>query len=289
MNQPKITVVTPSYNQAEYLEQTIVSVLGQCYENLEYIIMDGGSTDGSVDIIRRYESKLAYWQSQPDGGQAKALNEGFRRATGDILCWLNSDDFYQPGALLHAEERLRDADLVYGQCFSFWENGSRLALSELPEFDADRLRLETYIVQPSSFWKRTLWEAAGELDDTLHFAFDWEWFLRAAKQGRFLRTPRILSAYRFHATHKSHAGSTRRQAEILKVVERQNDSHVSRCYSLAVARESALRAYLNLQLRAKGRGLNETSSLARILTPGLWSLPADVPLGDLILAHKMLR
>ena len=107
---PRITVVTPSFNQAPFLEQTILSVLGQCYPNLEYIVMDGGSTDGSREIIERYAPQLAYWQSQPDGGQAAAINAGFARATGEILCWLNSDDYFLPGALHRIARHVRCAN-----------------------------------------------------------------------------------------------------------------------------------------------------------------------------------
>src|SRR5438067_5112001 len=114
----KITVVTPSYNQGRYLEEAILSVLGQGYPDLEYLVMDGGSTDGSAEIIQRYDGDLAYWVSEPDGGQAAAINRGFEKATGDVLCWLNSDDMHLPGTIAWVAGHLRrgEPDLVFGDC-----------------------------------------------------------------------------------------------------------------------------------------------------------------------------
>ena len=153
---PRITVVTPSFNQAAFLEQTILSVLGQCYPNLENLVMDGGSNDGSRAIIERHAPQLAHWQSQPDGGQAAAINAGFARATGDILCWLNSDDYFLPGTLHRIARafgtRASEPALIYGSCLFFREGAAPSAkiLTAKP-FDAARLRMTAYIIQPSAF------------------------------------------------------------------------------------------------------------------------------------------
>src|SRR5579862_6186863 len=155
---PKITVVTPSFRQAQFLETTILSVLGQCYPNLEYIIMDGGSDDGSVAIIESYASQLAYWQSKRDAGQADAINQGFARATGDILCWLNSDDFFLPGTLRTIARELgpfcNDPALLFGNCMYFREADGSARILRARRHSPEFLRETDCIYQPSSFWTR---------------------------------------------------------------------------------------------------------------------------------------
>jgi glycosyltransferase involved in cell wall biosynthesis len=131
---PKITVVTPSYNQAQFLEQTILSVIGQEYPNLEYILMDGGSKDGSVEIIKKYEQHFTYWQSEKDNGQGAAINAGFAKATGDILCWLNSDDLFMPGTLLKIGrmfQNISEPTVIFGNCLHFHENSAKTRGSDV--------------------------------------------------------------------------------------------------------------------------------------------------------------
>lgn len=232
---PKISVVTPSYNQGEYLEQTILSVLGQGYPNLEYIIMDGGSSDNSVDIIQKYADKLTYWQSKKDGGQAAAINDGFNVATGDVLCWVNSDDMYLPGTLLKVGRffsSIQEPTIVFGNCLHFHENlpktrGSNVSVNH----SLLDITLCDYIIQPSAFWNRTVWHSVGKLNDAMHFVFDWEWFIRAkAMPVKFVPLTDYLSLYRIHGNHKSAAGGEKREREIAEIYERFSGQAETRAF-----------------------------------------------------------
>lgn len=218
----KITVITPSYNQAQYLEQTILSVIGQEYPNLEYIIMDGGSTDNSVDIIKKHEHHLTYWQSQKDNGQGAAINAGFAMATGDILCWLNSDDMFMPGALLKIAKlfsNINKPTILFGNCLHFNEHNSRTRGSDVVKSHKElKLELCDYIIQPSTFWNRSAWEQTGKINELFHYTFDWEWFIRAKKLGvTFSPINDYLSLYRIHEAHKSGSGGDKRNLELAEI------------------------------------------------------------------------
>jgi glycosyltransferase involved in cell wall biosynthesis len=244
MSLPRISVVTPSLNQGRYLEDTIRSVLGQEYPNLEYIIIDGGSSDGSVAIIRKYEHRLAYWVSESDDGQAHAINKGFCRATGDILAWLNSDDMYLPGALAHAASML-DAgqpQLLFGNCLHFTE-GSKLAYGSNVRWghEAQDLRLIDSIVQPSTFWTREAWSRSGPLDQSLHFGFDWEWFIRAVNAGVVFRPDdKVLALYRIHPAHKTATGGERRRRELASIYGRHAGARFERLFLRCCARRTLI-------------------------------------------------
>lgn len=232
MNYPKISIVTPSYNQGQYLEETILSVLGQKYPNLEYLIYDASSTDNSVDIIKKYEKELSYWVSEKDNGQADAINKGFAKATGEILMWLNSDDILMPNILnFIAQQYQEKGDGIYfGNCIHFQEKnngvlyarGSQVGLS----FNQISLQLADTIIQPSSFWSRNVWLQNGILEEKFHFGFDWEWFLRAQKNNiPFYNINKPISLYRIHEEHKSGTGGRKRQEELLKVYEVYNPKY----------------------------------------------------------------
>lgn len=238
--QPTVSVIIPSFNQAAWLEQTLLSVLGQGWP-VEVLALDGGSTDGSADILRRYADRLAFWRSHADGGQAEAINEGMARATGQILCWLNSDDLFMPGALLDAAASFSDPDrpdFCYGACIGFREDGHGLEAFPFASgpFDRQRLARQAYILQPSCFWTRALWEAAGPLDPALNYAFDWEWFLRAAEVVPFRFRPKAYSLFRYHGANKTTSGAARRKQEILAIVRRFAGGFWPALYELTHAR-----------------------------------------------------
>ena len=175
---PKISIVTPSYNQGQFLEETILSVLGQNYPNLEYIIMDGGSTDESKEIIKKYADDLYYWVSEKDSGQANAINSGFKISTGEILMWLNSDDILMPN-ILHkvAAKCMKNENILYfGNCIHFKNSVDGLfcfGSNVKKQHENIKLIAADYIIQPSSFWSRKIWEEVGELSEYVHFVFDW--------------------------------------------------------------------------------------------------------------------
>lgn len=209
---PKISVVTPSYNQAAFLEETIRSVLLQGYPNLEYVIMDGGSTDGSVEIIRKYEPFLAHWESRRDKGQTDAINRGMARCTGDIYAYLNSDDVYEPGALHAVARAFRqgDVDVLYGGFGETDERGCLKRRHAAPPFDIARLLLDNWIAQPSSFWSVDVRNELGGFDDRLQYSMDCDYWLRAFAAGfRFKPLDRSLSRFRLHLSSKTVAQPAR--------------------------------------------------------------------------------
>lgn len=205
---PKITIVTPSFNQGAYLEETIRSVLLQGYPNFEYIIIDGGSNDDSVQIIKKYESSLSYWVSEPDRGQSHAINKGMERATGDILAYLNSDDIYEPGALNTVVKHLdpQQAQWCWGDGRIIDANSGYV--SQLPTIcpeDWIQLMAHTHCgMQPSAFWTRKLWDECGPFDSEMFFSFDWDLFSRfLLKKHVPVHISTSLSCARYHSSTKT--------------------------------------------------------------------------------------
>ncbi len=209
MTPPLVTLVTPSYNQAAFLETTIESVLAQDYPALEYAVVDGGSTDGSVELIRRYEDRLAWWTSGPDEGQAAALNAAFARASGAILGWLNSDDALLPGAVARVVQELEQnrALLVYGGALFVDEAGREIFPLEPRPFDVEAMvrACANHVVQPGSLFRRRAFELAGPFDERGYYFFDFEFVLRLAQAapGTIRAIDDRLATYRVHPRSKS--------------------------------------------------------------------------------------
>jgi glycosyltransferase involved in cell wall biosynthesis len=185
---PRLTIVTPSLNQGRYIERTIRSVLDQEYENIEYIVMDGGSTDETVSVLERYSSSIAYWVSEPDAGQSSAINRGIARATGDVVAYINSDDYYLPGAFARVMPLFRQTEVAWvaGACRYLYDTGEldTIWLPRRPVGPRPRYVHESwYVPQASSFWRRGLFDRIGPLREDLHYVFDTEFGLRAALAG----------------------------------------------------------------------------------------------------------
>jgi len=228
-NWPRISIVTPSLNQGEFIERTILSVLNQNYPNLEYLILDGGSTDGTTAIMQKYERYLAYWTSVPDGGQAASLKEGFARATGDIVAWINSDDMYLPGVfaqigrIMQAEDRI---DVCYGNMHIVDAQGQVVAERRLtpcpPYLMSAGFRYGGFgVYQPASFWRRKLYEAVGGIDPSLRFDMDNDLFIRFALHGgRFTFVPQALIGFRIHPASKTFALQDKSKSEIPALISR---------------------------------------------------------------------
>jgi glycosyltransferase involved in cell wall biosynthesis len=231
--QPLVSIVTPSFNQAPFLRRTIESVWGQDYPNLEYIIIDGGSTDGSLEIIEEYAGRLAYWESIPDKGQTDAINKGFARATGKYIAWLNSDDIYRPGAIAEAVAYLEghpEVGMVYGDC-DFIDAQDRV-IGKFPAAQTDYRRLRqgyVHVPQQASFFRRDLWEKVGPLDPGFYFAMDYDLWVRLAGEAPLVYLPaRIWAGFRLHGEAKTVAADARCWPEMLRVHYREGGRWFSR-------------------------------------------------------------
>jgi len=268
-NHPLVSIITPSFNQAQYLEETIQSVLSQDYANMEYLIADGGSRDGSLEIIQRYaggsrkSDRLTWWVSEPDRGQTDALNKGFAHAKGDILAWLNSDDTYQPNAISQAVDYLQSnpqVGMVYGDANLIDEAGKIIGKFPARQTDYRRLRQGyVHIPQQASFFRARLWKQVGPLDPTFYFAMDYDLWVRLARISLLSYYPLSLDQeqrehsqpwanFRLHGAGKSVVADDRCWPEMLRVHYRDGGSPFSRLVLKARLRP-LLYAWLPLRLR----------------------------------------
>jgi glycosyltransferase involved in cell wall biosynthesis len=218
---PLVSIITPSFNQARFLEATIQSVLGQDYPRIEYIIVDGGSTDGSKDIIKKYESKLAWWVSEIDKGQTDAINKGFERAKGDILAWLNSDDTYEPKAVGAAVKYLLahpQVGMVYADANFINEDGRVIGKFNSAQTDYRLLRQGyVHIPQQTMFFRASLWKEVGPLDPSFYFAMDYDLWTRIARRAPLAYVPQTWANFRLHTSGKTIAADDRCWPEMIRV------------------------------------------------------------------------
>ena len=222
---PKISIITPSYNQAQYLEETIRSVLLQNYPNLEYIIIDGGSTDGSLEIIKKYQPWLAYWESEKDRGQSHAINKGWKKSTGEILYWLNSDDFLMPNILVKVAKAFQDhpeAGIVHAKAVNVDHNSEKTGTISGQAFEiiSSFKTLHNPIAQPATFIHRRALLIVGYLDEELHQIFDWDYWLRIGLEFPGIFIDEYWAAFRIWPGSKGSTNYSRSHVERLKVIKK---------------------------------------------------------------------
>ncbi|MDR3476702.1 MAG: glycosyltransferase [Gammaproteobacteria bacterium] len=246
---PTISIVTPSYNQGVFLERTILSIKHQEYPCVEHIIQDGGSTDKTIDVLKRYDASIKHWESAKDKGQSNAINLGLAHATGDILAYLNSDDILLPGTLHYVGqffEKNPDVDVLYGHRVLIDKDGQEIGRWILPPHDDEILSWADYIPQETLFWRRSIWEkVGGKIDESFRFAMDWDLILRFREAGaKFARVPRFLGGFRIHPHQKT-------SAEISFTGTNEMDRLRERCHNRfvnPVEINNAIKKYLNRHL-----------------------------------------
>jgi len=213
--------VTPSYNQDKYIEQTLRSVLDQDYPHIEYLVVDGMSKDSSVEIIKKYADKLTWWVSEKDSGQGEAINKGLSRAKGEIVAWLNSDDYYLPGTLSKVVKIFEENPgvvMVYGDMLAVDEYSQTTNTLKYKQLSLQDLLCFQIIGQPSVFFRREVLEQTGILDTTFHFLLDHQLWIRIAQEGKILHVPQIWSAARYHAEAKNRAKAAEFGQEAFRIL-----------------------------------------------------------------------
>ncbi len=266
MNFPRISVITPSFNQGQFLEETLLSVINQKYPNLEYIVIDGGSTDISADIIKKYEQHLAYWVSEKDSGQSEAINKGFKRATGDIVCWINSDDILMPGALNNVMKYYsdhRNVDFINGYSLVVDAKSNILynyfILKQKKWYAKKGIY---YISQPSMFWRRSVFEKIGYLKEDFHAMMDKEFLIRILKNNlKVGQIQKVLAAFRVHGTSKTSINGeiwSRDTSELINLYGKEYGQRPKLFYKLIYGFEKLLKGlyFKSILFRLKWNGRN---------------------------------
>jgi glycosyltransferase involved in cell wall biosynthesis len=257
-SQPAISIVTPSLNQVQFLARTIESVLSQECPRLEYVIMDGGSTDGTRELLAGFSHQSLTWESAPDDGQADAINRGFGRTTGEIMAYLNSDDLLLPGCLSYVArffDEHPEVDVIYGHRVLIDDQDREIGRWIMPRHDSEALQWVDYVPQETLFWRRSIWEKIGGcLDIGFRYAMDWDLLLRFIEQrAEFVRVPRFLGAFRIHEDQKTTAARKKwGEPEVARIRERCQGRPVTPEEAFWKVRGYLLRhLFLHLLYRAK--------------------------------------
>jgi glycosyltransferase involved in cell wall biosynthesis len=242
---PKISVIMPSYNQAEYIEEAICSILNQDYSNIELIIIDGGSTDNTVDIIKKYKERIYFWSSQKDNGQTDAINTGFRLATGDLVAWMNSDDFYLKDAFKKVASYYSDLDetpdAIFGDIALVDDKSNLIRVNKYPRNRLLHFEQEgCMMTNQATFWKRSLFNQIGFLDESYQFAMDYEFFYRLTyKKFKIHHIPQLIGAFRYQEESKSMSD------DWMKI----HDSDLDRIFKTYNAKRSNLKKLISISFR----------------------------------------
>jgi glycosyltransferase involved in cell wall biosynthesis len=226
-NCPTFSIVTPSYQQAAFIERTILSVSSQGYPAIEHIVIDGNSSDGTREILQRHENRLAHWRSEPDFGQSHAINKGFQLSTGEIMAYLNSDDIYLPGTVSAVAEVFAkdpELDAVYGHRIIIDEEDLEVGRWIVPAHDPEVLQWVDWVPQETLFWRRRAWERiGGHVDEALKFAMDWDLLLRFDRVGlKIKRLNRFLGGFRLHAQQKTLAAMSLTGEREIGMIRKRN-------------------------------------------------------------------
>lgn len=262
---PKISIVTPSLNQGVFIEETIRSVLLQGYPDLEYIIIDGGSKDHSIEIIRKYENWLAYWVSEPDEGQAHAINKGFKRASGRLVAWLNSDDSYLPQTLsciANVFSSHPEIEMIYGDIYLIDAESAHLRLLTSHDFDKEKGIRLTFVPQPASFWRMILFEKVGHLNESYHYIFDLEYWVRVSLICRMMYIKSPLANFRVHEKAKTQAYQISTTLEGLLLYKRLFSDPRTPKHILKFKRDELRHWYERLGLNYVDEGLRAKACLS---------------------------